>query len=63
MKLTMATIRQELKDKHLLNGDIEDRLKRFKGKKNCQQINQNHNYLGSWQSIETRSETLKNSGY
>ena len=36
MKLTMETIKQELKDKNLLNDDLEDRLKRFKGKKNCQ---------------------------
>ena len=32
----METIKQELKDKNLLNDDLEDRLKRFKGKKTCQ---------------------------
>ena len=33
MKLTMATIEQELKDKHLQNDDLEDIQKRFKGNK------------------------------
>ena len=36
MKLTMATIKQELKDKHLQNDDLEDIQKRFKGNKYCQ---------------------------
>ena len=36
IKLTMATIKQELKDKHLQNDDLEDVQKRFKGNKYCQ---------------------------
>ena len=36
MKLTMATLKQELKDKVLQNDELEDIQKRFKGNKYCQ---------------------------
>ena len=36
MKLTMATIKQELKDKHLQSYDLEDIQMRFQGYKYCQ---------------------------
>ena len=35
-KLTMATIKQELKDKHIQSDDLEDIQKRFQGNKYCQ---------------------------